>query len=185
MRKKIKILSVGLSILISFATAYSISIPASATTYYRSIDNDSIAAGYGNLIWPPSAVYVYFESSGLYNGDARYTSSSYSNTSYTWTYPGLTFSDINSCYFKIGAYLNHYSFNDPSADYSIEYYPGLYKHIGYIDQDDATCGWNYTYRTVSHTLLPAAIYTSGISVQPSGTNNYRTGADAACAYISP
>lgn len=182
MKKKIKFISVGLSILISLATAYSVSIPASATTYYRSIDNDSSAAGYGNEIVPSTATYVYFTGTGLYNGDARYTSSSYSGTSYTWTYPSISASG-NSHDFKIGAYLNHNTFNDTAAYYA-EFYPYMDALISYIDQDNATSGWNYTVRrNVQHNLVPGGFYTHRIAIHPSGISGYRTGADAACVYF--
>ncbi len=182
MKKKIKFFSVGLSILISFATAYSISIPASAITSYRSIDNDSIATGYGNFIAPPTATYIYLQDTGLYNNDARYTSSSYYNYRYHWTYPSITASG-NSCYFKIGAYLNHYTFNDTAAYYA-EYRDTMDSLIGYIDQDNAASGWNYTVKQyVHHNLALDGFYSHQIAILPSGTFGYRTGADAACVYF--
>lgn len=158
------------------------SVNASAyVSLTRTIDNDSIATGYGNN--DVRSAYTYMKSSSLYNGDARYISSSNSNCEYYWSYPGLTSNTPEYFNITVGAYLNHSLFTDTAAKYYVNYYPHTYSPVGSINQNTAPGGWNYiTVKNVRSLNINsssqfAGYYSYDAYITPSGLSNKYTGAD--------
>lgn len=181
MRKIFKKLTASVMAMTTLAVC-TVGMTASATTSATlTIDNDSIASGYGNN--DVRSAYTYMTADSLYNGDARYTSSSNSNCDYYWSYPPL--GSTNPKYFTIhiGAYLNHSRFTDDGAKYFVRYHPYTYKKVGTIDQNYAPGGWNYrSVSGVKSLNLVATGETAGYSscdayVEPSGSSGKYTGAD--------
>lgn len=150
-------------------------ITVDAATLTRTIDNDSIASGYGNK--NENNAYWYITSNSLYNGDARITSST-SNSDYSWTYPSISASNVSSCKCTVQAYLNHSDFTDTSAAYYVQLWQYTSVRIGYINQDKAPSGWSTISRS-SITPPGGRAYSSTYSfVSPSGGSGKYTGADA-------
>jgi hypothetical protein len=182
MYKKNRLIAIGVATVVAHIVVFSCPMYASATAYYRSIDNDTNVSGYGNSSY---SSYVYMQASGLFNGDARYTSSSNSNNWYRWSFPYISIPG-NYCNYQIGAYLNHSSFTD-IVSYGAEYYPDVYYFTGYIDQDNAASGWNFTatknVKSYVYTI-GGGFYTGSIEIMPSGASGKRTGADEVSVYIS-
>lgn len=174
MKKRFKKFIAGLSsmaIIIRCACLIpTMSVNAYSST--RTIDNDSIASGYGNF----NRGFTYIKASSLYNGDARLSSTSVSSPRYCWDYPTMS-SSGNTCTIKVQAYLNHANFTDTAA-YYVEYSPNISIRIGYINQDKAPGGWS----SISRASISPASGTSGFSsstaeVNPSGASGKQTGAD--------
>ncbi len=148
-------------------------IAACAVTH--TIDNDD-AHGHSNST---NGFSTYFTSSYHYNGDARrQSSSSPSNGLYRWIYKSsfLKTGTINA---SLKAYLNDYSFTDPSARYYVNYgNTSVVKLVGTINQNTAPGGWN----TIGSAYM-APIDSTGrnvssfVQLSVSGKSGYNTGAD--------
>lgn len=145
----------------------------------RTIDNDSIASGYGNY----NNGFSYITSSSLYNGDARIAASN-SSYYYYWTYPAISFS-APSCNIVVQAYLNHANFTDTAARYTVAVCQNANYTIGTIDQNAAPSGWNLIRRNNLTSLdLPNYFSSADASVNPSGRSGVNTGADAIMVAIA-
>lgn len=167
-----KIVAVVMSI--TTISVCSTGITANAYSATRTIDNDSIASGYGNV--NENNAYSYITANYLYNGDARIVPSSSSNSCYEWTYPGMSAS-TNSCTCKVEAYLRHADFTDKSAGYYVNMSQYTSDRIGYIDQSIAPSGWSTVSKRI--TSLPGVTYFASeyAFVMPSGRSGQHTGAD--------
>jgi hypothetical protein len=177
-----KKIAVSLSVTLVITASVTLGMTASATTSAtRTIDNDSIASGYGNN--DVRSAYSYITADSLYNGDARCTSSINSDCRYYWSYPGLANSTPEYFNISIGAYLNHLSFTDTAAKYYVNYFPNTYYLVGTINQNNAPAGWNYrTVYNVQSLRVVNSEHTGGYYsydafVEPSGRSNMNTGAD--------
>lgn len=152
----------------------SVGMTASAYSATRTIDNDSIASGYGNE--NDNNAYSYITADYLYNGDARIASSSSSNSYYSWTYPSMSAAD-KTCTCKVQAYLKHADFTDTSAAYYVNLSQYTSIRIGYINQNTAPSGWSSVTR--SNIPVPGVTFYASeyASVKPSGGSGKHTGAD--------
>ena len=175
MNKKFKrFIAVVVCASMTVASMASISVSATSTT--RTIDNDSIAEGYGN----ENVGFSYIKNiSSLANGDARYSSSSSSNNRYTWKYPQLSSkSTAQYATIEVGAYLAYSSWTDTAAAYYAEYYSYTYKKIGTINQNKAPNGYSYIEaKDIRSLSAGGGHYSSSAYVVPSGNANQTTGAD--------
>lgn len=101
------------------------------------IDNDALASsGYWNFAMGFSE---YIEDSSLYNQDARVTSPSvggHYEYNHNKIYVGTTVSA------NVGVYLNHITFEDPSAEYAV-WVNGRGIYFATINQNIAPAGWSY------------------------------------------
>lgn len=148
-------------------------IAAFAVTH--TIDNDD-AHGHSNST---NGFSTYFTSSYHYNGDARkQSSSSPSNGLYRWIYKS-SFLKTGTISASLKAYLNDYSFTEPSARYYVNYgNTSVVKLVGSFNQNTAPGGWN----TIGSTSM-APIDSSGknvssyVQLSVSGKSGYNTGAD--------
>lgn len=144
----------------------------------RTIDNDSIASGYGNI----NNGFSYITSSSLYNGDARIADSN-SSYSYYWTYPAISFS-APSCNIVVQAYLNHASFTDIAAMYTVAVCQNAGYNIATINQNVAPSGWSLIRKNNLTSLDMAYYFSSSYAhVVPSGRGG-QTGADGIIVAIA-
>ncbi len=180
MKSKLKKFVSGAMIALTLSVN-TLSIPASAYSATRTIDNDSIASGYGNT--NGGNAYSYLKANSLYNGDARIASSSKSSCSYYWKYPSMG-ANATSCRCTIKVYLNHANFTDPSAAYYVQLSNTQSNRVGYLNQEKAPAGWISVAKTLSP-LPEGSYYTSKHAfVEPSGTKGKNTGADAIQVLLS-
>lgn len=157
------------------ASMFSMSVSA-ATTTTRTIDNDSIADGYGN----ENSGFSYIKNvSSLANGDARYSSSSSSSNYYSWKYPSMSSkSTTQYATIKVGAYLSYSSWTDTAATYYVQYNFYSDCKIGTINQNKAPNGYSYIEAKDIHTLnADGGHYSANAYLYPSGNANQTTGAD--------
>lgn len=158
----------------TIASMFCMNVSAATTT--RTIDNDSIADGYGN----ENLGFSYINNvSSLANGDARYSSSSSSDNRYTWKYPSMSSkSTTQYATIKVGAYLAYSSWTDTAAAYYAQYYFSAYKKIGTLNQNKVPNGYSYIEAKDILTLgAEGGHYSASAYVVPSGNANQTTGAD--------
>ncbi len=157
------------------AASSMVGMSTSAASYTRTIDNDSIASGYGNN----NTGFSYINNvSTLANGDGRYSSSSSSSNSYEWTYPSISSGTAQYATIKVGAYLAYSSWTDTAAAYYSEYYSNIYVKVGTINQNKAPNGYSYIEKKDIGTLSASGgHFTSSTYINPSGNSNQTTGAD--------
>lgn len=155
---------------ISIATiAIPMSITANASTYSRLIDNDPTSSS-GNS--SSNSGFSYISGGSCYNGDARIISSGNASSFYHWIHPKISLGGVKTVSVSLQVYLSDSRFTDPSAKYTV-YKNGASLTVGYINQNTAVSGWNY--RTKSSNDFTGLWL---VSVSPSGTSGYQTGADA-------
>jgi hypothetical protein len=165
-----KVIAAAIAAGLIASTSLGIHAEASSS-FSRTIDNDSIASGYGNF----NRGFSYIKSSSLYNGDARISGSSVTSPRYEWDYPTITASG-SSCKCTIQAYLNYASFTDTSARYTVEYASGYSTTVGYINQDKAPGGWSSISKTISP-LSGLSYFSSSTAAVYNSSSSKQTGAD--------
>lgn len=122
----------------------------------------------------------------LYGQTAMIADSNGSNY-YDWKFSTLSkmFNQETKCKAKVGAYLRHSSFTDPSAAYSVQICGAIYAPVGTIDQEYALNGWNYIESEEFDTVWSGGnewISCSKAEVCSSSSRGDQTGANA--IYVS-
>lgn len=170
----------SLSVLVSLALVCASSkyMNASATEYYRLVDNDPIASGY--TYYFSSNMQYYSGLAYSYNNDMRCSSllTSQTSASTQWNYPQISLNSTTKI--TLGVYLYNSNFTDPGTKYSVKNGILSYQQVGTINQNTAYPGWN----TIVYTAPLGNFSTTGTKAESSGVSYVQMGSDAIRVSIS-